>query len=120
MAKYDNTLKREDKRIFSYDKDNDILVIHKGFSVDEKFKGNIEVGDLILDVSTRGRIRGVEINNTNMFLQNITLNDFANIVDANFSSSTTPNGIVISLLFKFKNKTELPATIAVPLEAPIM
>ena len=115
MAKHDK--KKLDKKIFSYDRYNDILVIHKGFSYDEKFKGNIEVGDLILDVSSKGRIRGIEINNTNMFLRNITL---MNIEDAGFSSSTTPNGIVISLLFRFKDKTELPATIAVPLETPIM
>jgi len=118
MAKHDK--KTVEKKIFSYDKNNDILVIHKGFCDDEKFKGNIEVGDLILDVSTKGRIRGIEINNTNMFLKNITLNDFGNIEDASFTSSTSPNGIVISLLFKFKDKTELPATIAVPLETPIM
>jgi uncharacterized protein YuzE len=118
MAKHGKkSLGKEDKKIFSYDKFNDILVVHKGFSEDEKFKGNIEVGDLILDVSSKGRIRGIEINNTNLFLKNITL---MNIEDASFSSSTGPNGIVISLLFKFKDKTELPATIAVPLETPIM
>ena len=43
-----------------YDKENDILSIHKGFSSDEKFKGNIDVGKLILDVSTQGKIRGIE------------------------------------------------------------
>jgi len=115
MAKYDKT--SLDKKVFSYDRFNDILVIHNGFSDDEKFRGNIEVGDLILDVSTKGRVRGIEICNTNMFLKNIALND---IEDASFSPSTTPNGIVISLLFKFQDKTEQPATIAVPLEMPIM
>lgn len=37
-----------------YDKKHDILAIHKGF-LREKFKGNLDVGDLILDISTRNR-----------------------------------------------------------------
>jgi len=38
-------------------------VIHKGYSADEKFKGNIDIGDIVLDVSTSGKIRGIEIFN---------------------------------------------------------
>ena len=50
-------------RIISYDKENDILVAHKGFSEGERFKGNIDIGDLVLDMSTKMRVRGIEISN---------------------------------------------------------
>jgi len=37
----------------AYDKENDILFVHKGFSIDEEFKGNIDVGSLILDIPAK-------------------------------------------------------------------
>ena len=113
-------------KIFSYDKVNDILAIHKGFAIEEKFKGNIDVGDLILDVSTAGKIKGVEIMNATSFLKpfigkEIKEDVLAGMIDANFTAVVKPNGIIISLAIKSKNiKNEVPATIAVPLEKPIL
>ncbi len=40
------------EKIITYDEENDILAIHKGFNKDEKFDGCIDVGDIILDLST--------------------------------------------------------------------
>lgn len=112
-------------KVLSYDKENDILVVHKGFASDEKFKGNIDVGDLVLDVSNHGRIRGMEVFNASQFLksfvekekQELVLN---NLLEADFNTTIKPNGIIISLVLKSKNKSEVPATIAVPLEKPIL
>jgi uncharacterized protein YuzE len=121
MAKHDKKeIKDNRQQLFSYDKINDILIIHKGFSEDERFKGNIEAGDLILDVSSRGRIRGIEINNTAMFLRNFTSAQLESIEKADFNSAINPSGININILFKFENNTEVPAKIAVPLESPIL
>ena len=44
-------------------------MVHKGFSAGERFKGNIEIGDLILDLSTKMRIRGIEILNAWEYLK---------------------------------------------------
>jgi len=106
-------------KIVSYDKENDILSIHKGFDKDEKFKGNIDVGELVLDVSTRGRIRGIEIMNATEFFKDFDIGKsiLENLKDANFTASLNPNRIMLGILVKTENK-EIPAKIAVPLEVP--
>ena len=112
-------------KLLSYDKENDILVIHRGFTSDEKFKGNIDVGDIVLDVSTNGKIRGIEVFNASQFLKPFVEKGkeegiLGSIIDADFNTKIKPNGIIISLVIKSKNKTDIPATIAVPLEKPIL
>ena len=129
MAKHD---KKESvifmAKIVKYDKENDILVIHKGFSSDEKFKANIDVGDLVLDISTNGKVRGMEIVNATKFLTDFTKSDknhveatLKNLVDAEFNVSMKPNGIVLFFVVKSaKPKDSIESTIAVPLEKPIL
>lgn len=112
-------------KVVSYDKENDILVIHKGFTSEEKFKGNIDIGDLVLDVSTAGKIKGIELFNATKFFKSFVEHKqeslLSNIIDADFNARVKPNGIIISLAIKSKNiKNEVPATIAVPLEKPIL
>ena len=112
-------------KLLSYDRENDILVIHRGFTSDEKFKGNIDVGDIVLDVSTNGKIRGIEVFNASQFLKPFVEKGneesiLNNLLDADFNTKVRPNGIIISLVIKSKNKNETPATIAVPLEKPIL
>ena len=105
-------------KFISYDKENDIFFIHKGFSSDEKFKGNIDAGQLILDISTKGRVRGIEIMKATNFLKlfDITENMLENLSGAEFSAHIEPNCAVISLILKSKNSNkEMPAKIAVPL-----
>ncbi len=109
---------------FYYDKENDILAIHKGFSDDEKFKGNIDIGNLVLDVSTRGRIRGIEIINLTRFIKTfagitIDKNLLNKINSANFTATMNPNGVMLGIILKPQNKEEeIRTNIAVPLEVP--
>jgi len=115
-------MKNINNKIF-YDKENDILSIHKGFSSDEAFKGNIDVGKLILDVSTQGRIKGIEIMDATRFFKefDITEEILENIANADFNASINPNSIIIGIVIKAKNITqEISAKIAVPLETPII
>ena len=63
----------KDKLVF-YDKENDILSIHKRYSSDERFKGNIDKGQLILDVSTKSRIRSIEIMEASSFFEIFNVN----------------------------------------------
>ncbi len=92
-------------KTFHYDKENDILAIHKGFLANEKFKGNIEAGDLILDVSTTGRVRGIEIMETTKFFKQMDVGKklLENLTDADFKASSKPSGIVIGIALKSKN-----------------
>jgi uncharacterized protein YuzE len=103
------------KRI-SYDKENDLLFIHKGFYENEKFKTNIDIGDLILDLSTKKRIVGIEIINASEFLKEFGIgkSTMENMEDAKFEAQIKPNSIIIGLKLKTK-KEEIPAKIAVPL-----
>ncbi len=101
--------------------ENDILSVHKGFSSDEKFKGNIDVGDLVLDVSTKGRIVGVEVMNATEFFEdfNIKKEVLENITDIQFNAFIKPARIIVSMAIKAKNiQDKIPAKIAVPLEIP--
>lgn len=109
-------------KIVTYDKNNDILVIHKGFSKGEKFKGNIDIGDIILDVSTTGKIKGIEIMNATKLFRDFEIgkNALEHISDAQFEVTIKPNSIILAITIKAENiKTEMPATIAVPLATPI-
>ena len=104
----------------SYDKEYDILTIHKGFNDDERFKGNIDIGDLVLDVSTKGKIRGIEIMNATKFFKDFKIkkSNLENMSDADFNASLKPNSIILGINIKSKQK-EMPAKIAVPLQNPI-
>ncbi len=99
----------------NYDKEHDILAMHKGFSKDEKFKGCIDVGDLILDMSTKGRIRGIEILNASEFLKvfKIGRKILENLQDARFKTQMRHNSVMIELILSSHEK-EIPAKIALP------
>ena len=108
-------------KMLFYDKENDIFSVHKGFSANEKFKGNIDAGDLILDVSTKGKIRGIEVLNATKFFKEFDIDEekLENITEADFDASIKPNGVFIGIAIKSKNHREMQAKIAVPLEEPV-
>lgn len=101
-------------KTIDYDPKYDTLFIHKGFEHDEKFKGNIEAGNLILDMSTKGRVRGIEILNATEFLKefDVKKNALKELSDADFEAITKHDSIMISLIIKAK-QTETTAKIAV-------
>lgn len=103
-------------KTISYDKENDLLFIHKGLHENEKFKTNIDIGDLILDLSTKKRIVGIEIINASEFLKEFGVGRavMENMEDAKFDATIKPTSITIGLMFKTKEK-QIPAKIAVPI-----
>jgi uncharacterized protein YuzE len=107
-------------KTIDYDKEYDILFLHKGFAKDEKFGTNIDIGDFILDVSTKKRIVGIEIHDASKFFKdfNIEKSVLNNIVDANFHAQTRVNAIMISMTLKAKEKENI-AKIRVPLTSAI-
>lgn len=110
-------------KIIAYDKEQDILTIHKGFSRDERFKGNIDVGDIVLDISTKGRIRGIEIMDASHFFKDFRIPKTAlkELVDAQFQAQLKPNAIMIGFFLKSKSfEMESPAKVRVPLQVPSM
>ena len=101
----------------SYDSENDIFSVHNGFASDEKFKGNIDIGDLVLDVSTKGRVIGMEVMNAAMFFKEF-IGGYAldDVADAKLNASFGPASITIGIVLKMKDAMkEMPAKIVVPL-----
>ncbi len=102
-----------------YDRENDILAVHNGFSEGERFRGNIEIGDLVLDLSTKMRIRGIEIMNTTRYLREFIRlpgsrrNILEDMDDIRFSAVIKGDSIAITLIIIAKER-EIPAKIAVP------
>ena len=103
-------------KTLSYDKEHDILALHKGFAKEESFKTNIDAGDLVLDVSTKGRVRGLEVMNASLFFKEfgITKRLLRSLTDADFSVRTRQNGVMLGLLLKTEEQ-EVPAKISVPM-----
>ncbi|MBN1274984.1 DUF2283 domain-containing protein [Candidatus Woesearchaeota archaeon] len=109
-------------KTLSYDREQDILVVHKGFSREERFKGNIDAGDVILDVSTKGRVRGVEILEASSFFKDFRIpkSVLTSLIDADFQVQMRPHALMLG--FSLKTKTmekELPMKVRVPLEVPL-
>ncbi len=105
-------------KLIFYDKENDILSLHKTLLSDEKFKGNVDAGQFILDVSTKGRVIGIEVMNAIDFFRefNVGKDILENLSAANFHVNMRPDGIIVGIVFKAKNlKQDIPAKIAVPL-----
>jgi len=102
---------------FFYDATNDILAIHKEFKNGEKFKTNIDVGSVVLDLSNKGRIIGLELMNASDIFKK---EDF-DVTEAKFDADITPKNILIKIFLKTKNSVAmLPAIIAVPLDRPLV
>ena len=108
-------------KLLFYDKENDILSIHHGFLSNEKFKGNIDAGQVILDISTKDKVCGIEIINASDFFEiyNLNQNDLSNLKDALFSVHKEPVGLIIEILFNFKLK-EVPVKIVLPLNKKLI
>jgi len=107
--------------MFYYDSLHDILAIHKNYLPDEKFKGNIDVGNLIIDVSSRGRIKGIEIIGVSKFFGR-PKKILKEITDAKFTARITPVSIIITIFIKSKllKQKLLERDIAIPLSKPIL
>jgi uncharacterized protein YuzE len=102
---------------FFYDENNDILSIHKDFKNGEKFKTNIDIGSIVLDLSNKGRIVGLELMNASDIFKR---EDF-DVTEAKFDADITPKNILIKIFLKTKDSINmLPAIIAVPLDRPLV
>ncbi len=101
----------------SIDKKHGLLSMHKGFSSKEKFASNIVVGDVVLDISSAGRVRGVEILDLKRFLEDFTLNAqeiLDNLTSASFDVAERSESVLITITFTTEQES-FPARLAVSL-----
>lgn len=90
------------RNYISYDSENGILFVHKGFSKGEKFKGNIDVWGLVLDLSNKGKIVGLEIINATEYLKDSDIDKkiLENLSDIVLNISQSYRAIALSLIFE--------------------
>lgn|SRR3989338_6920676 len=115
MEKNNKTL----KKYLCYDREMDLFAVHKGFAQNEKFKTNIDAGGVILDISNKGRIRGIEILNCSKFFKgfNIKQKTLHNLYDATFEAVIKSSRIFLAITLKTKDVEEISTKIAFPLKA---
>ena len=107
---------------FCYHHREDIFAIHNGFSTDEVFKGNLLIGDLVLDVSTKGRVRGIELLNATAFFSDFGIAEetLQHLTNAELKTLEKDGGFFLTIILRTSNDSfSIPVKIAVPLEAPI-
>ncbi len=106
-------------KFFVYDKKEDIFFFHKGLQTNEKFKGNIDIGDIILDMSTKGRIVGIEILNASKFFKEVGIGisflEKVNSKNIELKSKLTSQMMTVFIIFNV-NKTRQSIPIAMPLK----
>tara|TARA_Y100000310_G_scaffold89970_1_gene87209 strand:- start:31 stop:354 length:324 start_codon:yes stop_codon:yes gene_type:complete len=105
------------EKIITYDSEQDILSIHKEYDQEEKFKGNIDIGDFILDISTKGTVKGLEILNASDHFQQfgITKKILENTKEIKFIVQGSKTGIMIAIKFDTPEK-KIPASFVIPIE----
>lgn len=104
-------------KTLDYDKDNDILFVHLGFLPDEEFKTNFIAGNVVLDLSDKDRVCGIEIMDALDFLadSNVTTDILCSLEDAELAVDTAGEEINVNLVLKSK-KGNATAKISLPLE----
>ena len=106
-----------EKKLISYYPDCDILFVHKGYDSDEKFKGNFDVGDIVLDVSNKGKVRGIEVMKASEYLQ-LNTEVLNHLTDFEFQVDQYKNRIGITLVLiadQIKKEKDIIAPLAMAL-----
>lgn len=88
----------------SYDANNVILVVHKGFEKEESFLSNEIIGDLVLDISTKKKIVGIELFNASVFLKEFGVEKslLETLEDTILESEFTSDKVSVQLTLKSK------------------
>lgn len=103
---------------FTYDDAIDSVIIFSR-KQNEHIKGSATVGNLVLDVSTEGRIVGVEIRKATEFFKSVGLkNSPDEIASAVFVVKYRSDGFVLFVDFKFSDAEEQKIPIFVSAAAP--
>ena len=101
-----------------YDSKEDILLVHEGYKPDETFKGNIDLGEIVLDLSTKGRVVGIEIMNAKKFFNELGFSgeNLKKITKATIKATITKGSLIVFLTVKageVETKAQIAATLAI-------
>ncbi|MDP6548092.1 MAG: DUF2283 domain-containing protein [Candidatus Woesearchaeota archaeon] len=103
------------ENMLDYDKENDILFIHRK---DIKTKGSVEVlgGDIIIDFSKDKQVVGIEIMNASELLKpyNITKSMLLGALAGNIKVVQQRNLLFLTIVLKMPKNVEKEAILTVP------
>ena len=103
------------ENILDYDKENDILFIHRK---DTKTKGSVEVmgGDIVIDFSKDKEVVGIEIMNASELLKNfdITKDMLSKVIAGDMKVAQQRNVLFLTLVLKMPKNIEKEAILTVP------
>lgn len=107
----------------SYDKKHGLLAIHNGFAEGDEFDTNIVAADVVLDVSKKGVIVGLELLNLETFLEGFlnqeeTEKIIENLTDASFTAEKRAGGVFLTITFTASESTA-KTSLAVPFQSAI-
>lgn len=99
---------------FDYDLENDSLFAYKK----AKIKGSIDIGYFIIDISTQGKVVGIEIMNVSEVLKNLGISNtkefLNNIKKTGFRAVYQHDSIIIYFIISSKSK-EVSSSVAIPI-----
>ena len=99
----------------NYDRKYGLLAIHHGFEKDDEFLINIVRGDVILDISKKHQVVGIELLNMSILEPfGITDTVLKNMDSMDFEVHEQSKGVVIEL--RIQAEKEYKAMIAMPLD----
>ena len=104
-------VKKED---FTYDADADAMYIYKNKSL--KYKGSIDIGDFVIDISKEGKVKGLEILNTSVNL-NVPKAALLKMTSAKLRVLQKPDAMYIQFSLLLPQKVEKSGII--PLAIPV-
>ncbi|OGI12289.1 hypothetical protein A3K64_03125 [Candidatus Micrarchaeota archaeon RBG_16_36_9] len=100
---------------FDYDPENDSLFIYKK----SKIKGSFDIGDIIVDMSIDGKIKGIELLNANDSLRNLGIRNpkevLNNIKTVRIRAVYKSDSITVYYSIVSKAR-EVSSSIAVPIQ----
>jgi len=100
---------------FDYDSENDSLFVYRK----AKIKGSVDVGYFVIDISTDGKVIGLEILNISEVLKNLNIANptefLDNIKKAGFRAVYQRDSLIVYFMILSKAK-EVTSSIAVPIK----
>lgn len=103
------------KFLFDYDGENDSLYIYKK---GVKVKGSLDLGNIILDISTDEKVVGLEILDASKVMKNLAVKSpqsfLENIKEASIRAEYRPGVITVYYLIHSEMKEPVTSSILVP------
>jgi len=99
----------------NYDERNDMLYIYK----DGYAKGNLVVGNIILDVTSKGNVIGIEIHNVTQMFENFTKDILRSASHAQLTVLKKRDTLTISFSIAAPQQPRQEAAVVIPTLTPL-